>query len=76
MKRLSSALWSLSKAIASRPAKPIKPIPTKIHWTKAEKPLEEMTAEERKEFAKKLASKSIKNLESYNVKPIRLTDND
>jgi len=60
MKRLSSALWSLAKAIAARPAKPIKPIPTKIHWTKAEKPLEEMTAEERRRFAEKLANKSLK----------------
>ncbi len=59
MKRLSSALWSLSKAIASRPAKPIKPVPTKIHWTKAEKPIDEMTAEERKEFAKTLAKESL-----------------
>jgi hypothetical protein len=63
MKRLSSALWSLAKAIAARPAKPNKPIPTKIHWTNAEKPLEEMTAEERKEFAKRLASESLKKLQ-------------
>jgi hypothetical protein len=59
MKRLSSALWSLSKAIASRPAKPIKPVPTKIHWTKAEKPIDEMTTEERKEFAQTLAKESL-----------------
>jgi hypothetical protein len=59
MKRLSSALWSLAKAIAARPAKPIKPIPTKIHWTKAEKPIDEMTAEERKEFAKTLVKESL-----------------
>jgi hypothetical protein len=62
MKRLISVLWNLAKAIAARPAKPIKPIPTKIHWTKAEKPLDEMTAEERKEFAKRLAGESLKKL--------------
>jgi hypothetical protein len=63
MKRLCSALWSLAKAIAARPAKPNKLIPTKIHWTKAEKPLEEMTTEERKEFAQRLASESLKKLQ-------------
>jgi hypothetical protein len=62
MKRLSSALWNLVKANAARPAKPIKPIPTKIHWTKAEKPLGEMTTDERTKFAEKLANKSLKAL--------------
>lgn len=59
MKRLSTALWNLVKAIAARPAQPNKPIPTKIHWTKAEKPIDKMTAEERKEFAQTLAKESL-----------------
>lgn len=33
-----------------------------FHWTKADKPLEEMTLEERKIFAEKLASESLKAL--------------
>lgn len=64
MKRLSSVLWNLAKAITARPAKPNKPIPTKIHWTKAEKPLGDMSTEERKNFAEKMANESLKSLES------------
>lgn len=34
----------------------------KIHWTKAEKPLNQMTPEERSEFATRLATESLKEL--------------
>jgi hypothetical protein len=34
----------------------------KIHWTKAEKPLNQMTPKERSEFATRLATESLKEL--------------
>lgn len=70
MKRLAQALLGLGKAILARPKKATQ-APTQIHWTKADKPLEEMTPEERKNFAEKMATESLENfLKNYkNQKP-------
>lgn len=63
MKRLAQALLELGKATIARPRKATQ-APTQIHWTKADKPLEEMTPEERKNFAEKMATESIQSLEN------------
>ena len=63
MKRLAQALLRLGKAILARPKKATQ-APTQIHWTKADKPLEEMTPEERKNFVGKMATESLKSLEN------------
>ena len=63
MNRLARALLELSKAVISRPKKPAQ-ASTKIHWTKADKPLGDMSTEERKNFAEKMATESLKSLES------------
>ena len=70
MKRLAKALLGLGKAIIARPKKATQ-APTQIHWTKADKPLEEMTSEERKNFAEKMATESLETfLKNYkNQKP-------
>ena len=63
MKRLARALLELGKALISRPKKPAQ-ASNRVHWTKAEKPLGDMSTEERKKFAEKMATESLKSLES------------
>jgi hypothetical protein len=63
MKRLAQALLGLSKAIIARPKESTK-APTQIHWTKSDKPLEEMAPQERKIFGEKMATESLKALGS------------
>ena len=62
MNRLARALLELSKAVISRPKKPAQ-ASTKIHWIKADKPLWDMSTEERKNFAEKMSTESLKSLE-------------
>lgn len=57
MGRLIQSIFNLIKSFFVRPAKLIKP---KLHWVKADKPLNEMTIEERKNFSNSLAD-SIMN---------------
>jgi len=52
MKQLIIAIFNLIKSMLARP---VKPKEQSLHWVKADKPVDEMTPEERKRFATKLA---------------------
>jgi len=56
MKRMAIALFELAKSVVARPVKPPKQAPTTIHWTKFDKPIEQMTEEERRAAAERLAN--------------------
>ena len=59
--RLLIALYNLANAIIARPKK-VTPPPTQIHWSKADKPIAEMSKRERKEFAEKVIEGTLRNL--------------
>lgn len=61
MGRLSKAIFNLIKSILARPAKTNK---SKLHWVKADKPLNEMTTEEREKFSNSLADSIIKQIKN------------
>ncbi|CAB4668444.1 MAG: hypothetical protein F2653_01070 [Actinobacteria bacterium] len=52
MKQLNIAIFNLIKSLLARP---VKPKEQSLHWVKADKPVDDMTPEERKKFAIKLA---------------------
>ncbi len=52
MARMSKAILNLIKSYFARP---VKLQEQSLHWVKADKPVDEMTPEERKSFATKLA---------------------
>jgi len=59
MKRMAIALIDLGKSIIARP-KPAKSQPSRtIHWTKFDKPLEQMTQAERVAAAERLADEML-----------------
>ncbi len=53
---MAVALFELAKSFISRPVKLPKENPSNLHWTKFDKPLEEMTSEERRDAAEKIAN--------------------
>ena len=59
MKRMAIALIELAKSVAARPSKPTKPVPSKLHWTKFDKPFDEMTEVERRAAAERLADEML-----------------
>jgi Sec-independent protein translocase protein TatA len=58
MMEMGKAISNLIKSIIARPAKQKN---STLHWVKANKPLGEMTSEERKEFASRLADEALNN---------------
>jgi hypothetical protein len=59
---MAVALFELGKSIIARPVKPPKENPSNVHWTKLDKPLEQMTPEERRDAAKKIADGMINQI--------------
>jgi hypothetical protein len=59
MKRMAIALLELAKSVVARPVKPTNQAPNKLHWTKFDKPFDEMTEVERKEAAERLADEML-----------------
>jgi hypothetical protein len=59
MKRMAVALFDLAKSVVARPKKPSKQAPGNLHWTKFNKPLDQMTDEERRVAAERLANEML-----------------
>ena len=59
MRRMAIALIELAKSVVARPVKPSKHSPTTIHWTKFDKPMDQMTEVERRAAAERLADEML-----------------
>jgi len=59
MKRMAIALFELAKSVVARPVKPSMQLPNKLHWTKFDKPIEQMTDVERLAAAERLADEML-----------------
>ena len=59
MKRMAIALLELAKSVVARPVKPTIQEPSKLHWTKFDKPFDEMTELERRAAAERLADEML-----------------
>ena len=59
MKRMATALFELAKSFVARPVKLSKQSSSKLHWTKFDKPLDQMTEVERRAAAEKLANEML-----------------
>jgi hypothetical protein len=59
MKRMAIALFELAKSVVARPMKKSKKAPSKLHWTKFDKPFEQMTNAERRAAAERLADEML-----------------
>ena len=55
MKRMAIALFELAKSVVARPVNSSKQSPRKLHWTKFDKPFDQMTEAERRAAAERLA---------------------
>lgn len=53
---MAVALFELAKSFVARPLKLPKVNPSGLHWTKFDKPLDQMTPEERRDVAEKIAN--------------------
>ena len=61
MKQLAKALLNLARTFIPRRTKPVTPRQS-LHWTKFDKPVDQMTADERKAAAERLAREAFENL--------------
>lgn len=59
---MAVALFELGKSIIARPVKLPKVNTSNIHWTKFEKPLEQMTPEERRDVVEKIANGTLNQI--------------
>lgn len=59
MKRLAISLVELAKSVVARPVKPTKQEPSQLHWTKFDKPFNEMSEAERRAAAEQLADEVL-----------------
>jgi hypothetical protein len=59
MKRMAIALFELAKSVVARSVKPSKQSPSKLHWTKLDKPFDQMTEAERRAAAERLADEML-----------------
>jgi hypothetical protein len=66
MKRLAIALFELAKSIVARPVKPTKDKQGNLHWTKFDKPIEQMTDTERRAAAERLANEMLGIVKNQN----------
>jgi hypothetical protein len=60
MKQLAKALLNLARTFIPRRTKPATPRQS-LHWTKFDKPVDQMTADERKAAAERLAREALEN---------------
>ena len=61
MKQLTKALLNLARTFIPRRTKPVTPRQS-LHWTKFDKPVDQMTADERRAAAERLATEAFENL--------------
>jgi hypothetical protein len=59
MKRMAIALFELAKSVVARPVKTSKQKPNKLHWTKFDKPFDQMSEAERRAAAERLADEML-----------------
>lgn len=59
MKRLAIAIFDLAKSIVVRPVKPAINKPRILHWTKFNKPIDQMTDLERRAAVERLADEML-----------------
>ena len=59
MKRMAVALFELAKSVVARPVKPSNQTSSSLHWTKFDKPLDQMTEVERRAAAERLADEML-----------------
>ncbi len=59
MFRLATVLLELAKSFVVRPVKPSKKQPSKLHWTKFDKPIDKMTEVERRAASERLADEML-----------------
>ncbi len=64
MKRLAMALVDLAKSFVARPTKPPQRKSTEIHWTKFDKPFQEMSEDERKIASKRIADEMLEHIKN------------
>ena len=62
MKRMAVALFELAKSVIARPVKLPRENTSNLHWTKFDKPLEQMTQEERRVTAGKIADDMLNQI--------------
>ena len=61
MKQLAIALLNLAKTFMPQRRKPVTPTKS-LNWTKFDKPVDQMTADERRAAAEQLAKEALENL--------------
>ena len=59
MKRMAIALFELAKSIVAKPVKPAEQAASNLHWTKFDKPVDQMTELERKAAAERLTDEML-----------------
>ena len=59
MKSMAVALFELAKSVVARPVKLSNQTSSSLHWTKFDKPLDQMTEVERKAAAERLADEIL-----------------
>jgi hypothetical protein len=59
MKRMAIALFDLAKSIVAKPVKPTEQAAGNLHWTKFDKPIDQMTDLERRAAAERLADEML-----------------
>jgi len=59
MRRMVIALFELAKSVVAKPVKSSKQPPSKLHWTKLDKPFDQMTEAERRAAAEWLADEML-----------------
>jgi len=59
MKRMAIALIELAKSVVARPVKPPTQFSSKLHWTKFDKPFDQMTEAERRAATERLADEVL-----------------
>ena len=59
MKRMAIALFELAKSIVAKPVKPTGHAASNLHWTKFDKPVDQMTDFERRAAAERLADEML-----------------
>ena len=59
MKRMAIALFELEKSVVAKPIKPATQSTSNLHWTKFDKPFDQMTEAERRAAAERLADEML-----------------
>ena len=59
MKRMAIALFELAKSIVAKPVKSAEQAAGNLHWTKFDKPVDQMTDLERRAAAERLADEML-----------------